>query len=235
MKPFYFKEFTIRQTNSALKVGTDAMLLGSAVKQTGNEQLGLDIGAGTGVLSLMLLQRNPTIKIDAVEIDNESYNDCLFNAINSPWSDRISCLNGDVFQLDLKNEYSLIVCNPPYYEYSLASQDSKLNIAKHGGEFFLPKLFDFVEQKLTLEGLFWCILPFDNAQSWIEKGNAIGLNVIEQVSVYSKNNLPSRLILAFSKQQKQCLFSNLIIRNENGSYTEDYISLTKDFHGVSLK
>lgn len=235
MKPFYFKEFSIQQTNSALKVGTDAMLLGASVKQEGYESKGLDIGAGTGVLSLMLLQRNPHLQIDAVEIDKGSFEDCKMNAASCPWSNRIECFNGDVFEINLDDTYDLVVCNPPYYEFALKGEDFKINQAKHGGEEFLPKLFAFISHKLASLGSFWCILPFENADSWIEKGENLGLNLKNKIKIYSKENIPTRVVLCFSKQDVKAYQSELIIRNLDGTYTDDYILLTQDFHGVSLK
>lgn len=235
MKPFHFKEFSVQQASTALKVGTDAMLLGALVQQTGFEKVGLDIGTGTGVLALMMLQRNAILQMDAVEIDFGAFQDCTSNASNSPWKERMNCIQGNVFELALKPEYDLIICNPPYYENALQGLKTNLNQAKHAGETFLPQLFEMVSQKLSNEGSFWCILPSNNAEEWVKRIEKSGLSLSNFIKIYSKGNNLSRAVLCFTKTNSNPSISELTIRNLDGSYTEEYISLTKDFHGVSLK
>ena len=124
-KPFQFKEFTIEQDRCAMKIGTDGVLLGAWASVKDNTFSILDIGAGTGVIALMLAQRSQAELIDALEIDEDAYEQCVDNFENSPWGDRVFCYHADLdeFTEEFEDEtYDLIVSNPPFFEPSLAEE-----------------------------------------------------------------------------------------------------------------
>ncbi len=117
LKPFVFKQFEIQQDKCAMKIGTDAVLLGSWTSITSNPFSILDIGAGTGVLGLMLAQRSNAELIDAIEIDDDAYEQCVDNFEASPWGDRLFCYHASLeeFVDEIEDSYDLIISNPPFY------------------------------------------------------------------------------------------------------------------------
>jgi tRNA1Val (adenine37-N6)-methyltransferase len=235
MSSFSFKEFIIRQDNSALKVGTDAMLLGALIEPESHNKC-LDIGAGTGVLSLMIAQRNSTIEIDAIEIDCLSFIDLKLNFSLSKWSDRLNGICEDFFsfRIDEFQKYDLIVSNPPFYETTF--QNNQFNIAKAKHESHLPfeSLFMRVNSLLTNEGMFWMILPTENTLKWKEYCLKLKLYCIKEITLFAKPCKSKRSVLVFSKTIREFKQINILIRNENNTYSEDYRRLTLDFHNKEI-
>ena len=125
MSTFNFKQFSVQQDQCAMKIGTDAVLLGAWCPIENNPFSILDIGSGTGILSLMLAQRSNAEQIDAIEIDEDAYEECVINFENSPWSDRLFCFHAslDEFIEEPEIEYDIIISNPPFY-----SEDFKTTI-----------------------------------------------------------------------------------------------------------
>ncbi len=233
MPPFLFKQFAITQNRSALKVGTDAMLLGSFI-QTENEIQGLDIGAGTGVLSLMVAQKNPSIKIDAIELDSESSIDCQENFTHSNWSERLSVISADFLNYSFDKKYDLIFSNPPFYQNSLVNENKRTAVSKHAVHLPFEVLFEKVSQLLTDKGSFWIIFPFDDFEKVTILGKSNGLFIENKITIESKLNVPTRIILSLRKTEIQVAEKTLVIRNSDNSYSDQYIELTKDFHGKKL-
>ena len=117
MSIFQFKKFSVNQDKCAMKIGTDSVLLGAWCPIDNNPFSVLDIGAGTGILSLMLAQRSNAEQIDSLEIDDDAYEQCVENFENSPWSDRLFCFHAglDEFVDEPEDEYDLIISNPPFF------------------------------------------------------------------------------------------------------------------------
>ena len=130
MSNFRFKQFEITQNDNAMKVGTDAMVLGSFVNSHGRKK-GLDVGSGTGVLSLMIAQNNSDISIDAVELDALSAAEGELNFKNSPWPERLKTHHCDFLEYETEEKYDLIVSNPPYYQTTLVNNDDRKANARH--------------------------------------------------------------------------------------------------------
>jgi len=141
MSKFAFKQFSVQQDKCAMKIGTDSVLLGAWCPIEKNPFSVLDIGAGTGVLSLMLAQRTNAEQIDALEIDEDAYEQCVENFEASPWSDRLFCFHAglDEFVEEPEDEYDIIISNPPFYseDYKTDSLEAKIT--------FTPFLFYFFE------------------------------------------------------------------------------------------
>ena len=234
MPPFLFKHFAITQDRSALKVGTDAMLLGACIISD-NERLGLDIGTGTGVLSLMVVQKNPTIQIDAIELDNESSIDCQENFTHSNWSERLSTISADFLAHEFVKKYDLIFSNPPFYQNSLVNENHRTAVSKHAVHLPFELLFEKVSKLLTDKGCFWLIFPFDDFEKVTLLGKANGLFIENKITIESKLTVSTRVILSFRKTINQVSEKIVVIRNLDNSFSDDYIELTKDFHGKKLQ
>jgi tRNA1Val (adenine37-N6)-methyltransferase len=233
MSVFRFKEFSIIQDRSAMKVGTDAMLLGSFIEpnQKGNC---LEIGTGTGVISLMIAQRSSELKITALDIDSESIEEANQNFNNSPWKDRVEGVLGDFLEYSTSQKYDLIVSNPPYFENGLLNESKRKASSRHEASLPLVNLFEKSKELLTKKGEFVLILPAQSASKWIDNALKINLFCFKEITIYGKPNLPKRSILFFSKENKEIMNEELIIRNLDNKYTEEYKKLTLDFHGVEL-
>jgi len=233
MSVFRFKEFSIIQDRSAMKVGTDAMLLGAFIQpnQKGNC---LEIGTGTGVISLMITQRSSELKITALDIDSESIEEANQNFNNSPWKDRVEGVLGDFLEYSTSQKYDLIVSNPPYFENGLLNESKRKASSRHEASLPLIDLFQKSCFLLTEKGVFVLILPSQSASKWIDKALEMNLNCFKEITVFGKPNLPKRSILFFSKENKEIIREVLIIRNLDNTYTEEYKRLTIDFHGVEL-
>jgi tRNA1Val (adenine37-N6)-methyltransferase len=208
---FHFKHFSIQQENSALKVGTDAMLLGAFVSSE-NAKSCLDIGAGTGVISLMLAQKNPTLEVTAIEIDAASVIDC--------WP--------------TEQQFDLIVSNPPFYQNSLLSNNALKAQSKHA--VFLPfdQLFEKVTRLLVENGVFWMIIPIEDLHFVCQLALLNNLFCCQQIIIEAKPGKNVRAILAFRKNEQHLIVQTICIRAENGNYTSQYIELTKEFHSKNL-
>lgn len=229
MSIFQFKYFSIQQSNSSLKVGTDAMLLGAFIPENAYSSI-LDIGTGSGVLALMAKQQNPNATVEAIDIDESALIDCQFNFENSPWKYDLNCRNQDVFTLPLHQQFDCIVCNPPYYENGLLSASESVNRTKHTIDFSLENLFIKVKALLCKNGHFRVILPCSNAEKWSAFGASIGLFLIERIVIFGKPELPKRNILVFGTTEQQVIEHRFIVRNVDNSYTEMYKELTREFH-----
>lgn len=234
MSIFHFNQFSIQQTNSILKVGTDAMVLGSLVK-TGNASHVLDIGTGTGVLALMMAQMNSTANVTAVEVDELSAKDCKENFTNSPWNHRLEIIVKDILEFEADNHFDLIICNPPFYSNSLSNENKRLASAKHAVHLPFDQLFQKIASLLSENGKYWMILPFQDKQLVSDLAEKSGLFPEIDYSVNGKPNQPVRTVFCFGQLKSTTIESHEItIRNHDNSYTEAYKKLTVDFHGVKL-
>jgi tRNA1Val (adenine37-N6)-methyltransferase len=216
-----------------MKVGTDAMLLGSFIvpNQKGNC---LEIGTGTGVISLMIAQRSPELRITALEIDSENLEEAIQNFTNSPWKDRVEGFLCDFLEYSTSHKYDLIVSNPPYFENGVLNESKRKASTRHEASLPLIDLFQKSCFLLAETGVFTIILPSHSASKWIDKAREMNLYCFKEITVFGKPNLPKRSILFFSKENKESMNEELIIRNLDNTYTEEYKKLTLDFHGVEL-
>jgi tRNA1Val (adenine37-N6)-methyltransferase len=232
---FRFKQFDVKQANNPLKVGTDAMLLGACIDAS-TKKRGLDLGTGTGVLSLMVAQKNTEIQLDAVEINSLAAEECSFNFNQSKWNNRLHCLEGDYLKIDFQKPYDLIFSNPPYHFESIMGADVNYNRAKHSDSNELAELFRLVNRILSEDGDFWLILPFQ-LQTYIQKIAGENQFYCKQlIQIHAKENKRNtRTIFQFQKKKESSLnVTDFYIRNADNSYTEAYIQLTKAFHFVEL-
>lgn len=230
---FQFKEFVVYHDKSSMQVNTDSVLLG-AWTNVANCNSALDIGAGSGLISLMIAQRSNSF-IDAIDIDFESVLQAKENFINSKWKDRISSLNislQDYYKICNK-KYDLIISNPPYFSKSLRNpKETKAN-ARHNDSLSFEELIFFSSKMLTKNGLLSLIIPF-NESSLIKKiANKNGLYLLRETIVYPKfNSNPKRLLIELANNNSFSIFTSelFIEKNKRHEFSEEYIDLTKDFY-----
>jgi tRNA1Val (adenine37-N6)-methyltransferase len=231
---FKFKKFTILQEKSALKVGTDSMLLGSLIDPS-HATRGLDLGTGTGVLALMITQKAKGISVDAIDSDYDSYLECCTNFKNSPWSNRLNAHLGNYFDYFTTETYDLIFANPPFY-IELERNTKSLNIqTKHTNQNELSHLISLVSRHLSAQGVFWIVVPYSLHKYILEESKLNKLYINNIIVINSKSNKRNtRVIMSFSFIEISPVHREFTIRNQDNSYTKEYISLTRDFHFKAL-
>ncbi|WP_303318828.1 methyltransferase [Flavivirga abyssicola] len=241
-KPFVFKQFSVNQERCAMKIGTDSVLLGAWTSVKDNTFSVLDIGAGTGILSLMLAQRSHAEVIDAIEIDDGAYEECVDNFEQSPWGDRLFCYHAalEEFVNEIDDKYDLIISNPPFYSPSLASpslpEGEKLmsnarKTARFQDAMPFDHLIESVSKLLSEDGIFSVIIPFKEEEKLIHLASK--LNLIPNKILHIKGTPTSeikRSLIEFSFSKSDLKTDSLIIETSRHQYTEDYINLTKDFY-----
>lgn len=234
MPVFKFKQFDIIQKQSAMKVGTDAMVFGALAEFEG-EGKALDVGTGTGVLSLMIAQRFPGLLIDAIEIDDDAFEEAQQNVFNSPFSQQINVIRGDFTQHGFEGSYDLIFSNPPYFENAFLSGKAKKNMARHTDSLDFRILCEKASRLLHPEGELQLILPHDTRAQITQIALQNELFLRKAITVNGKENQPVRCIFFFSKIQVNPVEEQVFtVRNADGSYTEEYKQLTLDFHYIAL-
>jgi tRNA1Val (adenine37-N6)-methyltransferase len=234
---FRFKQFTVVQDRSAMKVTTDACLFGAWIAQRLEEKKNkafhlLDIGAGTGLLSLMIAQEYKNVKIDAIELDEGSLEDLKFNFKESPWSEKLNGIHIDALDFQSKGNYDVIVCNPPFYGKEWTSPDPGRKLAHHGSGLKLEDLPALVKKHLSPEGKFFFLLPY-------KRLNEIN-RLLDENALFIHNWLLARQtpshdpfrVLVEGTMEKPLLssFDELVIKNEGGQYTDEFRSLIKGYY-----
>lgn len=232
MSVFRFKEFSVKQESSAMKVGTDAMLLGSVVNTIHSKRI-LDIGTGTGVIALMMAQRYSKAEISAIEVDEASAFEAMENFQNSPWSDRFSVIHADFLEHSFDKKFDLIVSNPPYFQTRLENDDPRKSQARHESALPMADMLGKVSDLLVNFGNFWVIVPTEVHELWMDAAVDNGLSCATNISIFGKEGGGmKRNVLEFTKTQAktEVKLSELTIRNNDGAYTDEYIELTDMFH-----
>lgn len=229
---FVFKQFTILQDKCAMKVGTDAVLLGSWVTTVGAKKI-LDIGTGTGIIALMLAQKSTAV-VDAVDIDNNAFQQAQQNADNCKWKDRIHVYHTSLqqFSQSHKQEYDLIVSNPPYFiDSSKASEEARTN-ARHTDQLPFDDLLNGVLTLLNPTGKFYVILPTKESQVFREMAEKHNLFLRKLTRVITRTDKPEKRVLMKFKFIQGKLEEDAIVIEKDGrhSYTDEYIELTKDYY-----
>lgn len=235
-KPFRFKEFTIHQEKTAMKVGTDGVLLGAWCSISMDPESILDIGSGTGLISLMMAQRSFAEAIDAVEIDDEAYEQTVENFEASDWADRLFCYHSSFqeFAEEMSEEgevYDLIISNPPFYNHAFETEDTSRNKARFTSALSFEHLIKGVKIMLSESGIFSTIIPFKEESRFVELANQYNMHLNRVCRV--KGNPTSeikRSLLEFSFQETKIEVEILTIEIGRHEYTPEYIELTRDFY-----
>ncbi|WP_271393830.1 tRNA1(Val) (adenine(37)-N6)-methyltransferase [Aequorivita sinensis] len=232
-KPFQFKQFTIEQDRCAMQIGTDGVLLGAWVSIENNPFSILDIGAGTGVIALQLAQRSDAEMIDALEVDDNAYEQCVDNFENSPWGDRLFCYHASLgeFIEEIEDKYDLIVSNPPFYSEDYKTSDESRDLARFNDSLPFDDLIFSASQLLSEEGIFAVVIPRKEEEGF--------LKMAEQENLFAKRicrvkgnetSQEKRSLIAFSFEKSTPKIENLTIETSRHKYTEEYISLVNEFY-----
>jgi tRNA1Val (adenine37-N6)-methyltransferase len=227
---FKFKQFTVWQDRCAMKVGTDGVLLGAWCEVGGRKRI-LDVGTGTGLISLMLAQRSQAL-ITAIDVDEKAVSQARENVNRSPW-DRIEVIQADFKQFCPENRYDMIVSNPPYFVRSLKSPDGQRTLARHADELNYTDLFAGVDRLLTPNGLFSLIIPAESLPEIISLSQQFNLSLLRRLNVITKPAAaPKRILITFSREEPTDIpaATNLLIEHARHQYSEAYIQLTQDFY-----
>ncbi len=231
---FQFKQFSIQQDRCAMKVGTDSVLLGAWCPIENHPFSVLDIGAGTGILSLMIAQRSNAEQIDALEIDEEAYEQCVENFENSPWGDRLFCYHAglDEFVEEPEEQYDLIISNPPFYSEDYKTENSQRDLARFQDAMPFKELVEAVDLLLSENGIFAVIIPYKEEENFINLCATIELYPVKVTRVKGTPNTEiKRSLLAFKRYELPVLEADeLVIEMNRHDYTDAYIDLTKDFY-----
>lgn len=234
MSKFQFKQFSIEQDRCAMKIGTDGVLLGVWTPLDNNPFSILDIGAGTGIIALMLAQRSVAEQIDALEIDEEAYEQATDNFENSPWNDRLFCFHAglDEFVEEPEDEYDLIVSNPPFYSEDYKSNDDQRDLARFQDAMPFEELIEAAALLLSENGIFAVIIPFKEEESFIAIAQEHELYPLKITRVKGTPTTETkRTLLAFVRNKNTAVFiDELIIETARHIYTPEYIEFTKDFY-----
>ncbi|MBM1105609.1 methyltransferase [Aurantibacter crassamenti] len=230
---FSFKEFNVNQLGSAMKVGTDGVLLGAWASISTKPNTILDIGAGTGLLSLMLAQRSEAMTIEALEIVEDAYEQCVENFESSQWANRLFCYHAglDEFVTEIEEPYDMIISNPPFYSEEVSSGNTARDTARQNQSLPFDELIEGVSKLLSSDGHFATIIPFKEEDNFIKLAASFGLYPKNIMRVRG-NQLAEikRSLLEFTFTNQKTDFSELTIELDRHVYTEAYIDLTKDFY-----
>jgi tRNA1Val (adenine37-N6)-methyltransferase len=238
---FKFKQFTVHQEHCAMKVGTDGVLLG-AWAEVENARTALDVGTGTGLIALMLAQRNPELHIAAIEIDKTAARQAQANVEHSPWKERITVHAEDFRSFDTSERFNLIVSNPPYFLNALNSPNEQRNMARHAGGLNYELLCSHSFELLNEGGKLCIIVPAEVETAVMDVAFRHHLSPTRRVQVFTKPGKPCRrLLLSFTKPSTKllsdidtflpsCSQETLYIETANQRFTPEYIALTREFY-----
>ena len=228
---FRFKKFSVINRLSAMKVGTDGVLLGAwADAGTGHTRI-LDVGAGTGLISLMMAQRNPEAEITGIEIEENSYNEAIENIANSPWRNRISVVNENYLEYTSSEKFDMIVSNPPFFTNGLLAPNQARATARHAQELDIFSFLEKAESLLNDNGIISFIYPYADLQLVNESVKKAGLYLNKINYVYPRADLPCKRILCeCSRTETHLVERSFSIELDRHIYTPEYIELTKDFY-----
>ena len=230
---FRFKSFVIEQEDCSMKVGTDGVLLGAWVSCSRHKEI-LDIGCGTGLIAIMLAQRTKESRITGIEINELAFNEASRNMTNAPWAKRLHPLLGSIqdFAKTSDQQFDLVVSNPPFFTGGTFTDQDERNIARHTIRLPHGDLILSVRRLLKKEGTFALILPYMEGLRFMELAERSQLFVHRITEVLPKASLAiNRLMIEFGWEKRPApLPEQLVIREEDNSYTKAYKELTKDFY-----
>lgn len=227
MKPFIFKQFQIQQSKNVFRVGTDGVLLGALADVESASHV-LEIGTGTGLISLMLAQRNLHADFLGLDINEDAAALTKFNFENAPFCMRMKNLHQDFKTFETEERFDLIVSNPPYFEESGSDKDK---IARQTVELNFRQLIAQSAQFLSENGLLSVIIPVEAGVAFVSIAEENNLFLNRRINIKGiENSKAKRLVLEFSPTKKTFLEAEFIIEKSPRIYSDQYLELTKEFH-----
>ena len=230
---FRFQQFEVRHDRCAMKVGTDGVLLGAWVRCDDVERI-LDVGTGSGLIALMLSQRNPQAEVLGIDIDAEAVSQAQENFLRSPFSSRLRAEVAD-FRISPPWEgdggRSLIVSNPPFFTEDTLAPDAARATARSNGSLPFAVLIANAASLLKGEGRFAVFIPYVHAADFVLTASTCGLHLLRRCDVQTSPRKPMRrTLLEFGTQTGTTSFETLCLHNADGTFSEPYRSLTADFY-----
>jgi tRNA1Val (adenine37-N6)-methyltransferase len=190
----------------------------------------LDIGTGTGLLSLMLAQKTNAL-IEAVEIDKDACVQANENITNSPWQKKIAVYHTDILQFKNNKKYDCIISNPPFFEGDLKSENEKKNFAKHDTSLNYTTLLEVINNNLTASGFFAVLLPYHRSNFFEIECNRMNYFLHNKIDVkQTASHQFFRAILIFSRIEQSRVTTEIVIKNKEGHYTVPFTELLKDYY-----
>lgn len=228
---FQFKQFTVWHDRCAMKVGTDAVLLGSWVRVEDARQM-LDIGTGCGLIALMAAQRSGG-EVCAVEIDADAACQARENVMRSPWVERIRVVNADILTFASEVKYDAIFSNPPYFVDSLKCPDSKRAVARHTDGLDFESLMRCASRLLATDGEFSLVVPMEAVETLKATATSCLLYLSRETRVQTKAGAPpKRALLAFTPTAPSGppVIETLVMQESPGKYSDRYLQMVRDFY-----
>ena len=229
---FQFKQFRIEQGRAAMKVSTDACIQGAWTPVSSPVRKALDIGTGTGLLSLMLAQRNKEVLIDAVELDPDAAQQAKDNVATSPWKERITVMQADIRTFPFIRKYDLIICNPPFFINSLLGPTDERNKARHTLSLSFQELFEVIRSNLADGGYASIMLPPVEHAQWSTIIQENGWKTYHELHVQPRVASPANRIVSLCSPiaSRSFLEEQLIIKDKADHYTPEFIHLLRPFY-----
>jgi tRNA1Val (adenine37-N6)-methyltransferase len=226
---FQFKQFSIKQEDSAMKVGTDGLLLATSTPLSKPSLKMLDVGSGTGLISLVIAQRAPKAMITAIEIEKKAAEESAFNFAQSPFAERLKVKHTSFQDLEPIESYDLIISNPPFFKGSQAVGDR--SAARDSDSLPAEEFFKAADQMLAADGQLSLIIPFANEGSFLEHAEIHRLFPFHIMRIRGrKESKIIRSILHFRREKQNYQTSEMHIEvKERHQYSTEYIRLTRDF------
>lgn len=233
MSEFVFRHFSVKQEKSAMKIGTDSVLLGCFCEVDHARHV-LDIGTGTGLLALMLAQKSNAV-IDAVEADGPAATEAAGNFEASPWSQRLFLHHQSIqdYTTVCKKKYDVIISNPPYFKAgdNVKISDEQRSRARHDASLTFQELANVVKQLLDEEGSFWLILPVAEAAQFKQSGKEYDLFCYQSVSIIPKSGQPAnRLIMQFGLEERTGVEKAFVVYHADNTPSAAYKQIARDFY-----
>ena len=234
---FRFKRFDVKNERSAMKVNTDGVLLGALVSIAPTDRSVLDIGTGTGTIALMVAQRlseNADFVVHAIDIDEPSATEAASNFADSPWAENLMAhhMPLDDFSNSNKDIFDLIVSNPPYFDNALQAPEVRRNAARHTATgLSYREILDFAAVRLSENGRVALVLPSDTEHDLTRHArmNGLHLNRITRIRTVPRK-APNRIVVEFVRSRTGVPADVVLTIQNEGQYTQEYLSLTKDFY-----
>lgn len=230
MAIFRFKKFDVRHERSAMKVGTDGVLLG-AWAEVANANHILDIGAGTGLIAMMLAQRTTNTTIVAVEIDESASGEMRLNFSQCPWKDSLHAVKAEIQTFESSRSFDLIVTNPPYFQKGTLPPTTARKSARHENTLTQQDLLKATDRLLSPHGRLCIILPVQEALKFEKAAQQYSLHLNKVLAFHSKmEKTAERLLMEFSRNPCEKKYTKLVHYTDNGEWTDEYKRLTRDFY-----
>jgi len=229
---FQFKLFRVEQDKCAMKVSTDACIQGAWTPVSQHVKNILDIGAGTGLLSLMLAQKKEAVHIDAIELDELATDQAKENFRNSPWKETIRIVNADAREYSSENKYDLIISNPPFFNNSLLGDSDARNVARHGISFTYTDLAKAIKTNLAENGYTSVLLPYASYEEWSELAATHGLYVYKSLLIKPlASSAYNRVVcLCGFNKPDEIITEELVIYEKVNEYTAKSKGLLKPYY-----